>query len=201
VKSRKYDALDCRLALFVKHFVKWRVSIYECGFIAVPAGHRFPSHPAFSQPVTDIESMEAREMKHTGVVCMLVLSPLLFAGCSQESIPTTHLSEVRVTAAGDPVHLAFEEPPVITKMVKPVYPEIAREDGVEGRVVLTIVVDTEGMVSEAKVVFAEPADIFNDAALNAVLQYEFKPAKIDGEPVKVQVGQTIVFTLARRKPL
>jgi len=138
-------------------------------------------------------------MQRTGFAVGLIVCPLLLAGCSHEELPTTHLSEVTVTAESDAVHLAFDKPPVIKKIVKPQYPEIAREDGIEGKVILTIIVNEEGKVAEAKVLLAEPADIFNESALNAVMRYEFDPAEKDGEPIKVQVGQTIVFKLARRE--
>lgn len=140
-------------------------------------------------------------MKCVSIAVGLMVCPLLLSGCSQEEIPTIHISEVTVTAEGEAVSFAWDEPPKLIKIVKPQYPEIAREDGVEGKVDLTMVIDKEGKVAEAKVLLAEPAEVFNEAALNAVLQYEFEPAKKDGKPIKVQVGHSILFTLASRKPL
>ena len=140
-------------------------------------------------------------MKCVSIAVGLIVCPLLLFGCSQEEIPTIHLSEVTVTAEGEAVSFAWDEAPKLIRIVKPQYPEIAREDGVEGKVVLTMVIDKEGKVAEAKVLLAEPAEVFNEAALNAVLQYEFEPAKKDGKQIKVQVGHSILFTLASRKPL
>ena len=132
----------------------------------------------------------------TVIPCLVVLS-----GCSHEEIPTTHLSPVTVSAAGEVTHMAWDEPPKLIKIVKPKYPEVAREDGVEGRVILSIVVDKKGKVTKAEVILSEPSSVFNEVALEAVRQYEFEPAKKDGKPIKIMMGHSIIFTLVSRKPL
>lgn len=138
-------------------------------------------------------------MKRAITLSTIISCLLLLAGCVQEKIPTTHVSELTSVADESPVFFAWEEPPKLIEMVKPRYPEIAREDGVEGKVVVTLIVDEKGNVLQAKVMLSEPADIFDEAALTAVRQYKFEPAKSHGKAIKVQIGQTIVFTLARRK--
>ena len=151
-------------------------------------------------------------MKRAIILFTIIPCLVLLSGCVQEKIPTTHVSELTAvadesqrfselpTAANEtPVFFAWEEPPKLIKMVKPQYPEIAREDGVDGKVILTLIVDEEGDVIQAEVIISEPADIFDEAALTAVRQYKFEPAKSHGKAIKVQMGQTIVFTLASRK--
>ena len=94
-----------------------------------------------------------------------------------------------------PIFLAWEEAPQLIKMVKPSYPEIARKAGVEGKVILQIVVDERGNVLEAQVIVAQPPGIFEDAAIEAIMQWKFKPAKQRDKPIKVRMGQTMDFTL------
>ncbi|MCK4771388.1 MAG: hypothetical protein KAT18_00595, partial [Candidatus Latescibacteria bacterium] len=60
-------------------------------------------------------------MKCTGFAVGLIVCLMFLVGCSHEEIPTTHLSEITVTAESDAVHFAFDEPPRITKIVKPSY--------------------------------------------------------------------------------
>ena len=99
-----------------------------------------------------------------------------------------------------PIFWAWEVAPELRKIVKPEYPEIARKAGVEGHVYLTIVVDEKGDVISAEVLVAEPAGIFGQAAIEAVLQYKFKPAMQRDKPIKVQMGHRIIFTLTDSKP-
>ncbi len=99
--------------------------------------------------------------------------------------------------AGDEslIFMAWEEAPELIKMVKPRYPEIARKAGVEGRVVLQIVVDEKGNVLEAVPIVAVPPGIFEEAAIEAMMQWKFKPAKQRDKAIKVRMGQTMEFTL------
>ena len=99
------------------------------------------------------------------------------------------------TTSESPIFMAWEEAPELIKMVKPKYPEIARKAGVEGRVVLQIVVDEKGNVLEAVPIVATPPGIFEDAAIEAMMQWKFKPAKQRDKAIKVRMGQTMEFTL------
>ena len=64
----------------------------------------------------------------------------------------------------------------------PSYPAAARAQGVEGFVVIRYNISVQGRVSDARVVGAEPADIFDAAALAAVRSWVFNPPLVDGEP-------------------
>lgn len=97
--------------------------------------------------------------------------------------------------AESPIFMAWEEAPVLIKMVKPKYPEIARKAGVEGKVVMQIVVDEKGNVIEAVPVLAQPPGIFEDAAVEAIMQWKFKPARQRDKAIKVRMGQMMEFTL------
>jgi TonB family protein len=86
------------------------------------------------------------------------------------------------------------KPPVKTKHVNPVYPEEAKEAGIEGVVILEAVINKEGKVAQAKVIRSVPE--LDQAALDAVLQWEFEPTHIKGKAVSVRMTVTINFTLA-----
>lgn len=86
------------------------------------------------------------------------------------------------------------KPPKKTKHVNPVYPEGAREAGIEGVVILETVIDKEGKVAHAEVVKSVPE--LDQAALDAVLQWEFEPTYVDGKKVRVRMTVTVNFTLA-----
>jgi protein TonB len=68
-------------------------------------------------------------------------------------------------------------------------------------VLLQIVIDEEGNVLEADVVFASPAGIFEDAARKAILQWKFKPARQRDKPIKVRMAWPMEFTLKAIPPI
>lgn len=69
--------------------------------------------------------------------------------------------------------------------VQATYPRRALQRGIEGYVVVEFTVTKQGSVRDPVVVEAEPQDIFDEAAMDAVLKFKYKPRVIDGEPVEV----------------
>ena len=64
-----------------------------------------------------------------------------------------------------------------------VYPAEAKADGVEGRVVVRYDVTAAGTVANAVVIESEPPGVFDDAALDAVRSWRFRPMVDRGEVV------------------
>lgn len=82
--------------------------------------------------------------------------------------------------------------------VPPQYPRKALFDRVEGWVVVEFTIGTEGQVKNAKVVDAQPRGMFDQAALDAVKRFRFKPRAIAGTPVEVSgVQNRIRFKLKK----
>jgi TonB family protein len=77
--------------------------------------------------------------------------------------------------------------------VKPVYPADARAAGIEGVVVLDIVIGEDGSVIEARVLRSIPE--LDQAAIDAVNQWQFEPTLLNGEPVELEMNVTVNFTL------
>jgi protein TonB len=92
---------------------------------------------------------------------------------------------------GDYVYVE-ELPEAITK-VMPTYPDIAREAGVDGQVVVQALVGKDGRVKDTRVVKSIP--MLDKAAIDAVKQYVFKPALSNNKPVAVWVAIPIRFSL------
>lgn len=87
------------------------------------------------------------------------------------------------------------QPPRVIEASQPIYPLGAKEEKIEGKVVLKFVVATDGLAKEPEVVTATPVDIFESAALDAIELYKFEPAKMNGTPVDCIVYMPIVFEL------
>ncbi len=83
--------------------------------------------------------------------------------------------------------------PVKTKDVRPVYPPEAQAAGVQGVVIIEATIDPAGRVSNAKVLRSIPA--LDQAALDAVNQWEFMPTLLNGAPVPVIMTVTVNFTV------
>jgi TonB family protein len=90
--------------------------------------------------------------------------------------------------------IAVQDKPVIRNDVQPDYPQSAIDAGVEGTVVVTVVIDQNGNVSDAEI-FSSVAQLDN-AALSAARRKTFSPGAIDGSPVITRMNIPIVFSLA-----
>jgi TonB family protein len=84
-------------------------------------------------------------------------------------------------------------PPKLIKEVSPVFPEIARTARVEGVVILEAKVGKDGKVREARVLRSIP--LLDQAAIDAVKQWEYKPFLVNGEPMAFIVTVTVRFKL------
>jgi len=85
------------------------------------------------------------------------------------------------------------KPPKPIKVVKAVYPEIARQAAVEGVVILEAKTDLEGRVKDVRVLRSIP--LLDQAAIDAVRQWVYEPLVIDGESREAVFTVTIRFSL------
>lgn len=81
-------------------------------------------------------------------------------------------------------------------VAQPMYPRHALRSRIEGSVRLEIVVNPDGTVREARVIDAEPAGVFEAAALQAALRSRFRPRMVAGEPVESRGRYDKHFRLA-----
>ncbi len=84
--------------------------------------------------------------------------------------------------------------PRVRREVRAGYPEAARREEIEGRVVLRVLVDEEGAVVEAEVVEG-PGYGLDEAAREALLEFRFQPATLDGRPVATELRYVYTFLL------
>jgi len=84
-------------------------------------------------------------------------------------------------------------PPVKVHHVDPVYPQIAKQAGVQGTVVIDCVIDPMGNVVQARVLKSVP--LLTDAAVAAVSQWKYRPSQLNGTPVPVIMTVHVDFRL------
>ena len=84
--------------------------------------------------------------------------------------------------------------PVKVHTPKPRYTEIARKVQVEGLVIVQAVIDKQGRVVDVEVLKGLPMGL-DQAAVDAVRQWRFEPATLNGKPVDVYYSLSVTFTL------
>jgi len=83
-------------------------------------------------------------------------------------------------------------PPIKIKDAAPVYPAIAQSARVSGDVVIEATIDEEGNVADTKVVKSVP--LLDQAALDAVKQWQYRPSLKNGVPTPVVMTVTVKFS-------
>ncbi len=99
----------------------------------------------------------------------------------------------------DQVFIVVEQPPVLIGGIASVqqrikYPELARNAGIEGRVVVQFVVTSTGEIENPRVVRGIGGGC-DEAALNALKYAKFQPGYQRGRPVNVSYSLPITFSL------
>ncbi len=79
--------------------------------------------------------------------------------------------------------------------VTPQYPQMAKIARVQGPVVLAAVIGKDGAIQNLRVV-STASPLLNQAALEAVKQWRYRPYILNGEPVEVDTTITVNFTLS-----
>lgn len=75
-----------------------------------------------------------------------------------------------------------DAPPDFTHNPPPTYPELARRNRWEGRVLLRLTIDETGRVTKVEIAQSSGHDVLDAAAANAVRQWRGRPAHRDGRP-------------------
>ena len=87
---------------------------------------------------------------------------------------------------------SVREPKLISS-TQPTYPAVARQSNTQGMVVVSAEVDARGIVTSAKAI-SGPVTL-RQAAIDAVKQWKYSPALIDGKPASAQVTVNVQFRL------
>jgi len=83
--------------------------------------------------------------------------------------------------------------PELVQKVTPEYPELARTARLAGVIILEAQVDTSGRVKSVRVLRGQP--LLNDAAVDAVKQWRYRPLLLNGVPTEFILTVTVMFNL------
>jgi len=144
---------------------------------AAPARPQVPVEAQDEAEVEDLTIMDTQLYEQASVA---VPEKLQEAGIVEEEPPPMEFWMV-------------EEKPTSIFQAIPVYPEIARQAGIEGDVFVEMVVGTDGHVESVQILRGPP--VFHESAREAAMKMIFSPAKQNDRAVRVKVAQKISFRL------
>ncbi|MEM8711722.1 MAG: energy transducer TonB [Planctomycetota bacterium] len=113
-----------------------------------------------------------------------------------ESTPDPTLEEIAPEPVEDEGPPSILSPsPIRSECPPPAYPRIAERRGWTGTVVLLIDVDAQGLVSGVTIESTSGHDVLDDAAVEAVRTWRFRPGTLNGSAAPLVVRKPIRFGL------
>ena len=153
--------------------------------IDLPEQFDIPPPPQeIAQPAIPIEAAEGEEVDEEADI-----APTTFDRIDELPPPPPPPSE----QAQD--FYAFDEPPQLVRFVSPRYPDLAKQAGIEGTVLIRVLVGEDGKVQSASVIQSDVTPAMEKAAIAAAKQFLFKPAKQRTVPVRASMAIPIRFKL------
>ncbi|MDQ7039739.1 MAG: M56 family metallopeptidase [Rhodothermus sp.] len=148
--------------------------------------------------------------RHVRLMLIGILIGLTGMMACTEMPETPVQSQTEATTAAKTANKVLETPEELQGVVMPEviggiqtlyekiqYPEAARAQGIEGKVIVRFVVDETGEVREAQIIRGVH-EALDQAVLQAVQTLRFKPAQKDGLPVAVRMTLPVVFQLGEQ---
>ena len=151
---------------------------------------------AFHQAAIDaISNFRFKPAEHNGkVVPVWMTQPMSFSlDYTGQQLPPLAFGDADSSKVLE--FFMVEVKPKVLYAVKPVYPEEALRDSLEGKVFLRFIVNVDGSVSDVRVLRGQ--EVFHQAAIDAVSQVRFKPAEHNGKVVPVWMTQPMSFQLPK----
>jgi serine/threonine-protein kinase len=166
---------------------------------AIPAGGNAAGTVAKSVPDTARTSGSASEDNATASAAGSAVEPAQSGADAAAASLSTESSGDIANAERAPVS---QEPEMVginaltrTKYVAPKYPRNAMRRDVTGYVDVGMTVARDGSVYNVTVLDAKPESVFNEAALEAVQQWEFEPVIVDGQPMERRTAVRMAFEI------
>jgi TonB family protein len=160
--------------------------------IPVREGERFnPANlPAILHGVAEIDEHNSVSLRDTGPdeAELVIAIPDRRPGAVVMANIPIEAGAKRIRIGGD-----AEQANLVTK-VMPVYPPLAKQARIQGRVILNALIDRQGKVKGLELVSGDP--LLADAAVEGVKQWVYRPVLLNGDPVEVITQIDVNFTLS-----
>jgi protein TonB len=136
-------------------------------------------------PVPDAQAPEQTIMTQQEIAA--INAPVGLSGSGRDSLVIANADDM--PSEGEFVY--YEDEPTPVTRVDPTYPEFAREAQIQGKVTLHVLVGKDGRVKSVKVIKGVTG--LNEAAVEAIKKWVFKPALSNNKPVAVWVEVPMDF--------
>ena len=90
------------------------------------------------------------------------------------------------------VRMTHLDPAMLIHRVEPAYPTLAKQTHRDGRVELRAIIGTDGTIQSLQIVVSDP--LFNQSAMEAVGQWQYRPTILNGQPVAIDTYITVIYT-------
>ncbi|HTL67894.1 MAG TPA: energy transducer TonB [Lacunisphaera sp.] len=129
------------------------------------------------------------------IALSVALAVTLFAGCAAASTSAPARIERHVAFTGSYFKIKdVDVKPVVKAMQQPVFPPQFRRPGVSGEVLIDFIIDENGKTTQIQCAAATD-EAFATAAVEAVRNWRFTPARKGGRPVACAVEQSLSFSI------
>lgn len=159
--------------------------------VEIPQTQQFDRPPVPSRPTIPVPS-EDEDLAENITISETTFEE--FAAMSSPPPPPAPEEPTRIK------FIPYDEPPVIIGGIESlrrniIYPEIAKEAGIEGTVIVQAFINKNGIVEDVVVVKGVPKTGLDEAAVEAIKKTRFKPAKQRDTNVGVWYSIPITFKL------
>ena len=138
-----------------------------------------PPTPSFALQTANQPQLSAPQIEMTAAITsgpLLDMTPLAAPASNKQTILSGH-----------------ELMPLVR--VPPRYPGRAARLQIEGSVTVEFTITADGSVADPAIIESDPPRVFDKAALQAIVQWKFKPRVEDGQAVESRASQRIEFAL------
>jgi len=142
--------------------------------------------PTIGTPVPVADALAPEQTIMTQQEISALNTPVAMGGSGKDSLI---IASDDMPSEGEFVY--YEDEPVPVTRVEPAYPEFAREAQIQGKVTLHVLVGKDGRVKNVKVIKGVTG--LNEAAVDAIKKWVFKPALSNNKPVAVWVEVPMDF--------
>ena len=166
-----------------------------------------PAHQAITETAQQPAADQSSPVVATNRVVLPPLDVEVVAGDSHRTLhPGSNVAKVEIPAAttsaatlstnaAEHERLSNVSIPAVRPTIDSSYPLLGQHSRVQGSVVLQAVIGADGNIENLRVV-SGPA-MLQQAAIDAVQQWRYRPYMLDGEPVEVETTINVIFSLGR----
>jgi len=109
-----------------------------------------------------------------------------------------NLTDVRVDPGAAFIEAVVDEKPSLVSPPQLDYPDLLRQAGIEGTVLIEVIIDTTGHAEQASLRVVQSSNkAFEISARDAVMKSLYRPGRVRGQAVRVLVQVPINFNIRR----